>query len=203
MMPMVGISLSKGVKPKYLIPFGLLIFGLFTFWVSKILTAQTGAEDFFWPLILRGIGLGLLFVPLTTQLLTGLQGREIGQAAGLSGMIRQLGGSFGVAICSTLIAKFTYLHRFNEIQHISTYDAPTQERVGLLTNAFMSKGFSLNVATSQAYAALERAATMQATVNTYIDIFLYLGVFFVICIPLVFFVRDIKAAGKVDISSAH
>lgn len=203
MMPMVGISLSKGVKPKYLIPFGLLIFGLFTFWVSKILTAQTGAEDFFWPLILRGIGLGLLFVPLTTQLLTGLQGREIGQAAGLSGMIRQLGGSFGVAICSTLIAKFTYLHRFNEIQHISTYDAPTQERVSMLTNAFMSKGFSLNVATSQAYAALERAATMQATVNTYIDLFLYLGVFFVICIPLVFFVRDIKAAGKVDISSAH
>jgi DHA2 family multidrug resistance protein len=91
MMPIVGALLGKGVKPKYLLPFAFAIFALFTFIMSAIITPQTGESAFTWPLTIRGIGLGFLFVPLTTMSLGGLKGKDIGSAAGLTAMIRQLG----------------------------------------------------------------------------------------------------------------
>lgn len=63
-----------------------------------IITPATDASEFFWPLILRGLGLGLLFVPLTNMILGGLEGRDIASASGLSSMVRQIGGSISVAL---------------------------------------------------------------------------------------------------------
>ena len=203
MMPPIGIALSKGVKPKFLIPFGLGLFALFTFVMSQIITPQTGESSFFFPLILRGVGLSLLFVPLTTMTLAGLQGKDIGSAAGLTGMIRQLGGSFGVAICSTFITHMTQTHRADMIQHISLYDVATRDRIQQLTMGLASKAGSITTATQQAYGALELTVFRQATVLTYIDIFMYLGVFFIAVIPLVFFAKDLKLPSAEDANSAH
>jgi DHA2 family multidrug resistance protein len=66
-------------------------------------TLQSGTGDFFWPLIIRGIGMAILFVPLTTLAIHRLRGPEIGQGTGLNNMMRQLGGSFGIAIMTTII----------------------------------------------------------------------------------------------------
>jgi DHA2 family multidrug resistance protein len=203
MMPIVGTLLAKGIQPKFLIPFGFIIFASFTFLMSHIITAQTGEEQFTFPLILRGIGLGFLFVPLTAQSLAGLQGRDIGSAAGLTGMVRQLGGSFGVAICSTFIARLTYQHRTDMVSHISIYDNATMERLNALTQGIAAKTGSVVSATQQAYYMLEVTVLKQATVLTYIDIFQYLGIFFIAVIPIVFFAKDSKPGQKVDMSDMH
>jgi DHA2 family multidrug resistance protein len=202
MMPIVGMMLSKGAKPKYMLPFAFGIFALFTFIMSAIITPQTGESAFYWPLIIRGIGLGFLFVPLTTLSLGGLKGKDIGSASGLTAMIRQLGGSFGVAICSTFISHMTYVHRADMIAHVTNYDNATTERVQQLTQGMLSKAGDITKATAMAYSNLEFLITNQATVLTYIDTFQYLGVFFLLVIPLIFLARDTAPVKKEDIEAA-
>ena len=202
MMPVVGILLTKGAKPKYLLPFAFGIFALFTFAMSRLITSQAGESNFFWPLILRGIGLGFLFVPLTTLSLGGLKGKDIGSAAGLTAMIRQLGGSFGVAICSTFITHMTYVHRADMISKVTLYDTATQDRLKQLTAGMLTHTGDLVKATNQAYQTLEYNITSQATVLTYIDTFQYLGVFFILVLPLILFAKDTIAPKKEDIEAA-
>src|SRR5436309_2515282 len=100
MMPVVGRLLQKGVPPQLMNALGFISFFFFT-WMLSHSTLASDRQDFFWPLILRGVGLGFLFVPLTTMALSGLRGKDIPQGAGLTNMMRQLGGSFGVALVAT------------------------------------------------------------------------------------------------------
>ena len=86
-------------------------------------TLDSGQFDFFWPLVLRGVGLGLLFVPLTTLALSGIcAAPTIAQGAGLTNMMRQLGGSFGVALMTTFITKRSWTHRNHLLRYVSIYD---------------------------------------------------------------------------------
>src|SRR5678809_938342 len=111
MMPIIGQLLQKGVKQQYLVASGMLLFFFFCFWGYKILTPDTGKDDFFWPLILRGMSMGLLFIPITMLSLSTLKGRQIGEGAAFTGMMRQLGGSFGVAIIRTYMSRKIMVHR--------------------------------------------------------------------------------------------
>ncbi|MFV4189422.1 hypothetical protein ACNJPX_21060, partial [Mycobacterium tuberculosis] len=82
---------------------GMILFFVFTFWGYKIMTPDTGKPDFFWMLIVRGIGMGFLFIPITMLSLSTLKGQQIGQGAAFTGMMRQLGGSFGIALITTFM----------------------------------------------------------------------------------------------------
>lgn len=104
MMPFIGKLLQKGIPQQYLVAGVMALFFVYSFWGYKILTPDTGAPDFFWMLIVRGIGLSLLFIPITTLSLSTLKGQETGQGAAFTGMMRQLGGSFGVAMITAFFS---------------------------------------------------------------------------------------------------
>lgn len=201
MMPFIGRLISKGVKQQYMIATGLFIFFIYSFWGYKILTPDTASASFFWLLIVRGVGLGLLFIPITTLSLSTLQGQEIGQGAAFTGMMRQLGGSFGIAVITTFIANETVQHRSFLADHITNDSFVVQQRIEGLKSMFMIKGMTPDVALQAAYQAIEGSIMKQATVLSYMDVFLYLGVMFLFCIPFVLFVKD-KKGGKTDISNA-
>src|SRR5277367_345484 len=95
LMPIIGIILTKGVPQQFLVSMGMLIFAFFCFWGYFILTNATPAQDFYWMLVIRGVGLPLLFIPITSLSLSSLKGPEIGQGVAFTGMMRQVGGSFG------------------------------------------------------------------------------------------------------------
>lgn len=200
MMPIIGQLIQRGVKQTYMVAIGFLIFFVFTFWMHNVMTPDTGEEHFFWPLIMRGIGLGLLFVPITTMALSTLKGKSIGEGAAFTGMMRQLGGSFGIAIISTFLTRFTQEHRVNLVAHLDRSNFEVQQRVLQMQQSFMSKGFASNEALDKAYKALEGGVIKQATVLSYMDIFMYLGVLFLLCIPFILLVRQGKS--KVDMSDA-
>ena len=201
MMPIIGKLLERGVPQKYLAAGGFAIFFIYSYWMFDVMTPDTGSEHFFWPLVARGLGLGLLFVPITTLSLSTLQGKDIGDGAAFTGMMRQLGGSFGIAIITTMVSRFTQQHRTDLIPNISGVNFQVQQRIEGLKQMFISKGFSASEAMSRAYQTLEGSVMRQATVLSYMDIFLYLGVLFLFCIP---FVLAIKAGKrKVDASAAH
>jgi MFS transporter, DHA2 family, multidrug resistance protein len=193
MMPLVGRMLQKGVSQKYLIVIGFLVFFFFTFWMYKIMTPDTGEEHFWWPLIMRGIGLGLLFVPITSLSLSNLKGKEIGDGAAFTGMLRQLGGSFGIAIVTTFISRFGQEHRAQLVAHLDKTSFQVQNQINMMQKGFMSKGYTFNEALNKAHQVLDLKVMKQANVLAFMDIFLYLGILFLICIPLVMILKTGKS----------
>lgn len=201
MMPIIGQLLQKGVKQQYLVALGMFLFFIYSFWGYKIITPDTGADAFFWLLIVRGMGMGMLFIPVTTLALSTLKGQQIGQGAAFTGMMRQLGGSFGVAVITTFLAHKNMVHRSNLVGHLNVNDLDVQQKVQALQHLFISKGMTPDMALNSAYKALEYTVMKQASVLSYMDAFLGLGVMFLICIPFVLMVKGNKGK-KVDISEA-
>lgn len=202
MMPIIGNLLQKGVPQQYLVAGGMLIFFVFSFWGYKILTPDTGEGAFFWPLIMRGIGMGMLFIPITTMSLSTLKGQQIGQGAAFTGMMRQLGGSFGIALITTFMARRNVSHRSDLVSNLNINDLDVQQRVQGMTQSFMAKGMSPEVAQNSAYKLLDFSIMKQASVLSYMDVFLYIGIMFLICIPFVLMVKGSKEKKKLDMSEA-
>lgn len=201
MMPIVGQLLQRGVKQQYLVAIGMIFFFVYSYWGYLILTPDTGKDAFFSMLIVRGIGLGLLFVPITTLALSTLKGREIGEGAAFTGMMRQLGGSFGVAVITTFIARQNMAHRNDLVTKLDVNNPIVQQRVEGLQHSFIAKGMTPDVALNSGYKILDYTVSKQAQVMSYMDVFLYLGVMFLICVPFVLWTRSGKT--KVDTSSVH
>ncbi|MCQ4141339.1 DHA2 family efflux MFS transporter permease subunit [Chryseobacterium sp. EO14] len=203
MMPIIGRLLSKGAKQQILVSLGLFIFFIYSFWGYKILTPDTGKDALFWMLIVRGAGLGLLFIPITSLSLSTLKGQEIGQGAAFTGMMRQLGGSFGIAAITTFIANASQKYRVNLISHLDQTDFAVQQRLQALKGSFIAKGMTPDAAMNAAYKMLDLSVTKQATVLSYMDVFLYLGVIFLVCIPFILFIKERKSKEKIDLSGVH
>lgn len=201
MMPIIGKLLQKGIPQQYLVAAGMISFFIFTAWSYTILTPDTNADNFFWPLIVRGIGLGLLFIPITTLSLSTLKGQEIGQGAAFTGMMRQLGGSFGIALITTYISRQNVLHSANLAGHLDKTSPNVQQFLQGMQHKFISVGMDANRAMASAYKALEGKVAKQAAVLSYMDVFLYLGILFLICVPFVLMVKGNKKK-KIDLSEA-
>ncbi|MDE3145518.1 MAG: MFS transporter, partial [Bacteroidota bacterium] len=105
---------------------------------------------------------------------------------------RQLGGSIGIALITTYISIDTTKHYSYLSENITATDPATQERVKMLTNSFMGKGFDIQSATANAYGLISKSVFGQATFLTYEDLFIYLGLFFLMLIPLLIMFRNKK-----------
>lgn len=200
MMPFIGKMIQRGVPQGYMVALGFLVFFFFTFIMRNKMTPDTGTEHFYWALILRGVGLGLLFVPITTLSLSTLKGKQIGEGAAFTGMLRQLGGSFGIAIITTFITRFGQQHRVGLLTHYDASRAEIQQRIVQLQQGFQAKGFTPNESLQKAYQVLDFSITKQSTVMSYMDIFMYLGILFLCCIPIVFLIK--RGKNKVKLKEA-
>src|SRR5258706_8486431 len=174
MMPFIGQLLQKGVPQQYLVAAGMLAFFGFTFWGYKILTPDTSADNFFWMLIVRGIGMGMLFIPITMLSLSTLKGQEIGQGAAFTGMMRQLGGSFGIASITTFMAMQNMVHRNDLVSKLDVNSPAVQQRVQAMQHSFIAKGLTSDAALQSSYKSLDYSITKQAGIISYMDVFLYL-----------------------------
>jgi DHA2 family multidrug resistance protein len=189
MMPIIGRILQKGIPQQYLVALGMLIFVGFCFWGSKIMTPDTGKVNFFWMLILRGFAMGMLFIPITTLSLSTLKGREIGDGAAFTGMMRQLGGSFGIAAITTILTRKLMEHRSDLVSKLDVNSPLVQQKVALLKAGFTARGINAYTATKTAYQALDYSVMKQASVLAYMDVFHLIGLLFAICIPFVLMVK--------------
>ncbi len=197
----LGIAVQKGVSPKKLMIFGMSMFMIFC-WELGQQTLQSGAANFFWVLLLRGVALSFIFIPVTMLAVSGLHGRDVGQATGLNNMVRQLGGSFGIAITNTFISQRVQVHRSEMLSHLSPYDQAVTGRLDAIQQALQSKAFSPVEAQQAALKALEGTVTVQSYHLAYMDAFKLIALLFLLCIPLLFLIR-IKKGEQADISSAH
>jgi MFS transporter, DHA2 family, multidrug resistance protein len=201
MMPMIGMLLQKGVPQQYLAAGGMFLFAVFSFWGYNILTPNTSEDDFFWMLIVRGVAMGMLFIPVTTLALSTLKGQEIGQGAAFTGMMRQLGGSFGIALITTFLSRQNVTHWSNLASTLDASDPAVQQRLHGLQQAMISKGMAADAALKASYKGLNGMVLKQAAVLSYMDVFFYLSIIFLVCVPFVLMVKGNKKK-KIDLGEA-
>ena len=198
----LGIALQRGISPKKVMAVGMVSFTVFC-WELGQQTMHSGSDNFFWILLLRGFGLGFIFIPVTMLAVAGLHGKDIGQATGLNNMVRQLGGSFGIAITNTYIARRVAAHRVELLSHLSPYDTAAVARLESLQQlATMKAGLSPHEAELAGIKALEGTVTVQSHHLAYMDAFMLIALLFALALPLLLLIR-IPKGEKVDLSSAH
>lgn len=190
----LGVGLKKGLSVRLASAAGFALFFGAAYMLAQS-TLQSGGTffgDFFWPQVWRGAGTAMLFVPLTTIALSGLKGPQIAQGSGLTNMMRQLGGSLGLALASTYVDHASAVHRARLVEHLTPYSEATRERLAQLAQHFASTGSPAGTAERQALGALNGLVTAHALQLAITDAFFYLAIFFVCCIPLLLFIPRVK-----------
>ena len=149
----------------------------------------------FWPLVSRGVGLGLIFVPLTGATMAELAPQQLAQGTGMFNLTRQLGGSLGIAISATLLSRFTAQSRALLAEHVVVGDPLTTSRLDGLTRALVAKGADLLSAKQQALTILDRQLQGQASVLAFSKLYLLSGIALVAALPLMLLFRTGKSRG--------
>lgn len=195
-MAVLGRNASRFDARPFIVT-GALLF-LASMWMLSRLTLDASQGEFFWPLILRGVGLGMLFVPLTNATVAGLPLRQIGQGTGMFNLMRQLGGSLGIAIMATMLSRLTKVEKAVLTDHVGSYDAATLERLGGLTRGLIARGMDAGTAGQQALQILDRQISAQASVLAFSRLYLVSGVLLVAALPLLLIWRTGRSTGRVD-----
>jgi DHA2 family multidrug resistance protein len=163
------------------------------------LSLDAGAGDLFWPLILRGVGLGLIFVPLTNAAMADLSFSELAQGTGMFNLTRQLGGSLGIAIMATLLTRFTKVARALLSEHVVAGNADVQHRLDMIARGMMAHGATPLLARQQALAVLDLQIGGQASVLAFSRLYLLSGIILIAGLPLMLLFRTGKGRASAGI----
>lgn len=182
MMPILGKVTGK-IDSRLLIAGGGIITSLVMFQLAKI-NPDTGTDALFYPLLWRGVGTVMMFLPLSLATLGSLPKNDVPAGSGFYNLTRQLGGSLGIAILTTLLAQREAFHRAILSDRVSIYNSPTNQRLEALTSAFQSRGVDADTARQQALAAISQTIDLQSAILSFEDIFKIVGITFLCSLPL-------------------
>ena len=189
-MPIVGFLTAK-IDARKLLSVGL-VGGAITLFQLGSLNLQVGYWDIFWPQFFQGLAMGLIFVPLTTISMSLISREEMGNATSLFNLMRNLGGSVGIAVIATMLSRNTQ-SQYNILgTHVSAFDARTRMLLEQMRGAFISGGMDFSTAGRAAYAALSGMVSQQAVMVAFVQLFRILALVFAVVIPLVFIMRKPK-----------
>lgn len=188
MMPVVG-RLSNRIDRRYLLGGGGLLLMASMYMFRNTLAPQTPADSFILPLILRGAGAGLQFVPLSLLALDTLNPRYLGDGAGIYNLFRQLGKSFGVAFIVTLIDKRQHYHYSRLVGNLNPYNVHVQQFVQRMHQGLAARGLPGDSVALAPYEMLQRMVLQQAAIQAYIDIFYILTITTMMALGLLFFFK--------------
>lgn len=194
--------LQRGISPLYMIATGVLLFITFSWLMSKM-TLESSFSDLSNTLILRGLGLAIMTVPLTTLAVSGLEAKDIAQGAALNNMMRQLGGSFGLAFVNTYLHIRNAQHRSDLISNITPNNPIAMERLSYYAKYFLGRGSTPNHAQSQGLKVIDNIVNKQASQMSFSDSYLMVGIFFVSALVLLFFTSNRKNKKMKVVLSDH
>jgi DHA2 family multidrug resistance protein len=181
--------------PRKLLSVGLVVGGGTLLWLAGV-NLQAGYWDIFWPQFMQGVGMSLLFVPLTTIAMDRIPREKMGYATSLFNLMRNIGGSVGIAATGTMLARTSQATTQMLGANVTPYDPASQSMLYQMKAAFMAAGADATTATSRAYAALFGLVQRQATMVAFVGIFQLMGVIFVALIPLVLLMKRPKARSE-------
>jgi DHA2 family multidrug resistance protein len=184
----IGGRLVDRIDPRWLVSLGT---GIIAYSLYLMGTLTLGADFWavLWPRFVQGFGMGLVFVPLTTMALTAVSAAELPTASGLFNVVRNVGGSVGIAVTTTWLARQTQVHMATLIGHVTPWSAATADRLARLQDVYLAAGADADTARRQALKHLYEEVQRQASMNAFSDDFLRLAAIFVAIVPLVWVMR--------------
>jgi DHA2 family multidrug resistance protein len=186
-MPMVGLMIGK-IDPRKMVAGGLIAGALTLFWLAR-LNLEAGYWDIFWPQFFQGLGLSALFVPLTTISMDPIPRERMGNATSLFNLMRNLGGSIGIATTGSLLARKQQEYINVMGAHVTPYSQSAQSAIEAARRGFLASGSDSVTATERAYAAVFGTIQRQAAMVSFVDLFRLLGMIFLLLLPLVLLMR--------------
>src|SRR2546423_1088962 len=189
-MIIVGQLIGK-IDNRYLIMFGFSLLAFSIYQLADI-NLQISVSSIVWPNIISGLAMGFVFVPLTTAAMGTLSNEQMGNASGVFNLMRNTGGSIGIAAVTTMLARGAQTHQAQLMSHLTPYDPVFQQRFQQIQHGLAAQSGSA-VATQQAYGSIYGTVAKQATVLSYIDNFRLLAFLCVLCIPATLLFKRIRA----------
>jgi DHA2 family multidrug resistance protein len=197
MAPLAGF-LSDKVNPKIPAMIGIVLLAVSLF-INHFLSLFSQTQSVMFSLYLRGLGMGFIFTPLSALALSEVPREKMAQASGLFNVLRQVGGSFGVAIMGTLLTDRTTFHLSNYGSSIDQSSPAVQNVLhDLKYFAVQSAGGSTSFSAMRAQALLALHVSQQAFVSAIDDDFFLAALITALCIVPVIFLRKIKKKKKVE-----
>jgi DHA2 family multidrug resistance protein len=198
MMPIVG-RLCSLVDNRILVAVGLLINAVATYYMSQY-NPQISYFAAAWPRFLQGIGLGMTFVALIALTFSRVSREKMGNATGIFNLLRNLGGSFGIAVATTVLSRRAQFHQSRLVEHVTALSLPLQDwlrRAGGI--------FSIHVDPAQLWkapqvlAGLYHEVLRQAQMLSFCDDYWYFTLLFLVLLPLVFLMRSGPVSDQAEI----
>jgi DHA2 family multidrug resistance protein len=194
LMPIVARLLGR-IDPRV-----LLAFGIGTFAASALMMAgmspDTAYDQLRWPQLVRACGQPFVIVPLSVLATAGIAaGRETGSASALFNMMRNIGGSIGIALLATLLSQREQLHSLRIGESVSAYELRIQQRVNEGIGYFVSRGSDPWTANQRALRAMDGAIRRQAFLMAFNDCFYAIGMVLFIAGGAVVLLHRIESHG--------
>jgi MFS transporter, DHA2 family, multidrug resistance protein len=193
----VGRLVGK-VSNRGLILTGFILLAASSFSLGNI-NLQISMRNVVIPSVLNGIAISFIFVPLTTTTMGLLKQDQVANASGIYNLLRNLGGSFGIAMVSTLLVRRAQVHQALMVGHLTPYDPVYMERLSAAKQAFAASG----PVTSdlQAQSSIYSSLLDQSRLWAFVENFRLFGILCLICLPLVFLFKKTGKKGRV--AAAH
>ena len=189
----IGRIVGK-IRARWLLCFGFTLLAASSFMLSDI-SLQVSSMSIIWPSVLNGIAISFIFVPLTTATMSQIKQQQIGNAAGLYNLMRNLGGSIGIAFVTTIIVRGTQSHQALMTGSLSALNPAFNEKIAALQAGF-AKHTDPVTAAKQAQAIVYQTLDQQAHLWAFVDNFKLFGWLALGCIPLIFLFKRISGVKK-------
>ncbi len=193
-MPLVGLLVSR-LDTRVLVSTGFLVFGICSLTWGN-LTLQMSPWSMTLPIVVSGFSLGLVFVPLSVTTLADLPPQSVGNGSGLYNLMRNVGGSIGISIVDTILARHEQLHRTELSRHLTPTLPALQQNLSYFTDLFSQFG-SHATAQAQSIAQTGQILTRQAQLWSYVDDFRYMAFACFCCVPIVWALKKVQARGPI------
>ena len=196
-MPIAGRLVTR-VNPKALLAFGIIVAAYSTHLMSQF-SLQADFNTVIWPRIVLGVGMGFLFIPLTTMTMSSIKKEDMGNASAIYNLLRNLGGSFGVAFVTTIIARGAQTHQNNLVGHLTPFDRGYQIAVSQAGHALTYSGLNPALADSAGKETIYWQLLRQASMLSFNEAFYLLSICMILILPLVFLMKKAKAETQAGI----
>jgi DHA2 family multidrug resistance protein len=194
MMPVVGTVLSK-FDPRKVLAIGLMG-GAWSLYALSNLNLNAGYWDIFWPQFIQGASLALLFVPLTTATMDPIPKEEMGNATSMFNLMRNIGGSVGIASGTTFLFRMQQFHTSLLGANVSATNPRAQAVLHGIQVRMIAQGSDPVTAMRQSYGAVWGMVQQQASMQAFVDTFRALGWVFLLVLPLLLVMKRPKHQGR-------
>jgi MFS transporter, DHA2 family, multidrug resistance protein len=186
-MPFVGAWIRRHDGRKVIL--AGLVLGAFSMYLMRGFTLDGSYWDFMWPRVLLGLALAFIFPPLSTLTLAAIPREQMGNATGMYNLLRNIGGSVGIAMTATFLARFAQTFQTSLVSHVNPYNPIFQGKLWQLKQAAMAGGMDAVTSQNAAMEVIYLSVRRQAGILTYDYIFWLIGLSFLGTIPFLLLLR--------------